>query len=424
MKKSSGSNYDYRNDSGENIDGLETVLEVPLPEEMCNPVYEKEHHSWSHNIKNWMKSQVEKAATPLFGCRRSDLQLLLGVLGAPLVPMPLTSQEPIVHLSIKDTPSEASWAQYIVQQYIAASGGSKALNSIKNLYAMGNVKMVASEFETVNKSIRTRNPSKAGEVGCFVLWGVRPDKWCMELVVGGVKLCSGSDGRIVWRQTPWLGSHASRGPPRPLRRSMQGLDPVTTANLFNDARCVDEKKVADEACFVLKLSTDRPTLNARSNGSVEVIRHSVLGYFSQKTGFLVQLEDSQLLRIHGEGGEGEGGKEVVYWETKMESTMEDYRTVDGIKIAHSGRSTLTLFRFGETAMSHTRTKLQELWTIKEVAFNVQGLSMECFLPPADVNGRCFSEACDLIVEERGRTILPCAKNSRVVALDRSVAAFD
>ncbi|MCI91643.1 hypothetical protein A2U01_0112937, partial [Trifolium medium] len=41
-------------------------------------------------------------------------------------------------------------------------------------------------------------------------------------------------------------------------------------------------------------------------------------------------------------------------------------------IAHSGRSVVTLFRFGETAMSHTKTRMEEAWTIEEVAFNVPG----------------------------------------------------
>lgn len=38
------------------------------------------------------------------GCRRSDLRLLLGVMGAPLAPMHVSYGEPLPHLSIKDTP--------------------------------------------------------------------------------------------------------------------------------------------------------------------------------------------------------------------------------------------------------------------------------------------------------------------------------
>ena len=42
---------------------------------------------------------------------------------------------------------------------------------------------------------------------------------------------------------------------------------------------------------------------------------------------------------------------------------------------------ITLFRFGEMAMSHTKTIMKEAWTIDEVGFNVGGLLIDCFIPP-------------------------------------------
>jgi hypothetical protein len=53
-------------------------------------------------------------------------------------------------------------------------------------------------------------------------------------------------------------------------------------------------------------------------------------------------------------------------------------------IAHAGRSAVTLFRFGELAMNHTKTRMEEAWTIEEAAFDVPGLSADCFIPPADI----------------------------------------
>jgi hypothetical protein len=123
---------------------------------------------------------------------------------------------------------EASMAKYIVQQYIAAVGGERALNSVDSMYAMGKVKMVASEFcagegsLNNNKTLKVKNQKHGGgEMGGFVLWKKRPDLWCLELVVSGCKISAGSDGKVAWRQTPWHHSHASRGPPRPLRRFLQ-----------------------------------------------------------------------------------------------------------------------------------------------------------------------------------------------------------
>ncbi|GKV04499.1 hypothetical protein SLEP1_g16652 [Rubroshorea leprosula] len=341
---------------------------------------------WTH----WMKGQLARGpSVSTSACKGSDLRLLLGVLGAPLAPVHVSTLEPLPHLSIKDTPIESSSAQYILQQYIAASGGQKLQNSIHNSYAMGRVRMIASEFETANKVTRNRNSSKGADSGGFVLWQMNPDMWYVELALGGSKVHAGCNGRLVWRHTPWLGAHAAKGPVRPLRRALQGLDPKTTASMFTNARCIGEKTINGEDCFILKLCADPATLKARSEGAAEIIRHVLFGYFSQKTGLLVHLEDSHLTRIQNSGGD------AVYWETTINSFLHDYRPVEGIMIAHSGRSMVTLFRFGDTAMSHTRTRMEEAWAIEEVAFNVPGLSMDCFIPPAELRLASLSEACEI-----------------------------
>ncbi|XVF64154.1 hypothetical protein PTKIN_Ptkin09bG0144900 [Pterospermum kingtungense] len=360
----------------------------------------------------WMKARAPSVSTST--CKRSDLRLLLGVLGSPLAPVHVSTLEPFPHLSIKDTPIESSSAQYILQQYTAASGGQKLQNSIHNAYAMGRVRMVASEFETANKVTKNRNSSKAVESGGFVLWQMNPDMWYVELALGGSKVHAGCNGKLVWRHTPWLGAHAAKGPVRPLRRALQGLDPRTTASMFANARCIGEKKINEEDCFILKLCADPATLKARSEGPAEIIRHVLFGYFSQKTGLLVHLEDSHLTRIQNNGGD------AVYWETTINSFLEDYRPVEGIIIAHSGRSVVTLFRFGDTAMSHTRTRMEEAWAIEEVAFNVPGLSMDCFIPPAEIRLASISEACEFSQGPRVKTTVSAAPyRAKVGRLDRS-----
>lgn len=317
----------------------------------------------------------------LFAHKPSDPRLLLGVLGCPLAPS-AAPNHPLPHLSVKDVPIETSCAQYIVQQYIAATGGLKLQSSIRNSYTRGRVRMLTSEFETATRI--AKNPLKATENGWFVLWQMMPDKWHVELEIEGNSVQAGSDGKVVWRYTPWLGAHAASGPARPLRRALQGLDPITTANMFINARCIGEKKIREEACFVLKLAADPPTLTSRSEGPAEIIRHVLFGYFSQRTGLLVFLEDSYLTRIQASGAE------AVYWETTIESSLEDYRPVDGINICHAGHSVVTLFRFGEEAMSHTKTRMEEVWTVEEVAFNVAGLSVDCFIPPSEVGKMNFN----------------------------------
>ncbi|XP_057493723.1 uncharacterized protein LOC130779176 isoform X1 [Actinidia eriantha] len=366
-------------------------------------------------LGQWMKGQLSRTPSMASNAyKRSDLRLLLGVMGAPLVPVHVSTNEPLPHLSIKDTPIETSSAQYILQQYTAASGGQKLQNSIRNAYAMGKVKMLASEFETGTRVTKIRNAERDAESGGFVLWQMNPDMWYVELAVGGSKVRAGCNGELVWRHTPWLGAHTAKGPVRPLRRALQGLDPRTTASMFSDARCIGEKKINGEDCFILKLSADPQTLKARSEGPAEIIRHVLFGYFSQKTGLLVHMEDSHLTRIQSNGGD------AVYWETTIKSFLDDYRAVEGIMIAHSGRSVVTLFRFGEMAMNHTKTRMEETWTIEEVAFNVPGLSVDCFIPPADLRSGSLSESCELTHEERGRSSIALpAHRAKVAALEQS-----
>lgn len=139
-----------------------------------------------------------------------------------------------------------------------------------------------------------------------------------------------------------------------------------------------EKKINDEDCFILKLEAEPSTLKARSSSNVEIIRHTVWGCFSQRTGLLIQLEDSHLLRIKAQD------ENSIFWETTMESLIQDYRIIDGIQVAHAGKSSVSLFRFGENSDNHSRTRMEETWEIEEMDFNIKGLSMDCFLPPSDL----------------------------------------
>ncbi|KAI4321060.1 hypothetical protein MLD38_034481 [Melastoma candidum] len=141
-----------------------------------------------------------------------------------------------------------------------------------------------------------------------------PDKWYVDLALGGNKVEAGCNRKLVWRHTPWLGPHAAEGPVRPLPRALQGED-----------------------CFVLKLCADPTTLKKRSEKAAQIMRHVLFDYFSH------------LPRIRSSGGD------VVHWETTINSYLEDYGYIDGVVITHSGRSVASLVRFGETQKSHTRT---------------------------------------------------------------------
>lgn len=362
---------------------LTPLMEWPDPE--LQEEGSKKESSWEV-IREWFRATKSSPGGSFSGsldghiqARRQDLRLLLGVLGCPLAPIPLLN-DPIdrLHMKEKDNiPMETSIAHYIIQQYLAATGCLKR-ECAKTMYATGMVKMICCETEVSSgKNVKTLG-TRSGENGCFVLWQMLPGKWSLDLVVGNNQVIAGSDGKIVWRHTSWLGTHAAKGPQRPLRRIIQGLDPKTTASLFANAQCLGEKRIGHDDCFVLKVSADRAAVMERSEGPAEVIRHVLYGYFCQKSGLLVYLEDSHLTRVQTPENES------VYWETSIGSSIGDYKDVDGVLIAHQGRSIATVFRFGELSQQHSRTRMEEIWKIDDVVYNVPGLSLDYFIPPADI----------------------------------------
>ncbi|KAK4285631.1 hypothetical protein QN277_002303 [Acacia crassicarpa] len=368
---------------------LTPLMEGPDPE--MKEEGPKKESSWEA-IREWFRAQKVSPTAPTFSsssnafyatiqAKTQDLRLLLGVLACPLAPIPL-NHDPAHTFPIRDIPFENSTAKYIIQQYLAATGCSKQQKKeTKNMYATGTVKMVCCETEiSTGKNVKCLG-TRSGDNGRFVLWQMLPGMWSLELVVGGHKVVAGSNGKAVWRHAPWLGTNAARGPQRPLRRIIQGLDPKSTASLFTNAQCLGESKIGDVGCFVLKAWADRAAVTERSEGHAEVIRHILYGYFCQKSGLLIYLEDSHLTRVQMDETLD---SDPVYWETTIGSSIDDYRDVDGVMIAHQGRSIATVFRFEEMSMQHSRTRMEEHWTIDDIMFNVPGLSMDHFIPPADV----------------------------------------
>ena len=131
---------------------------------------------------------------------------------------------------------------------MAATGATRFQTSFHNSYISGKVRMAISETETASKKTARFSPKTANkkplssssssskrpaEHGRFVLWQMmmmdqHSHKWHIELALGGGTIQAGSNGKIVWRYTPWLGAHAAKGPVRPLRRALQVRLPSIT----------------------------------------------------------------------------------------------------------------------------------------------------------------------------------------------------
>nr|GMD46344.1 uncharacterized protein LOC109181479 [Ipomoea batatas] len=311
----------------------------------------------SQTWRNWLRTHLS-----LFSMhKKSDLRILLSVLACPLFPVSVLPKLPISQVS--------SSAEYIIQHFAAATGCRKLEGTLKNMYVSGKVAMsMVDELDSTSSSVT--------EKGCFVMWQMVPDKWLIELAVGGHKIVAGSDGNVAWRHTPWLGAHAAKGGVRPLRRAFQGLDPMAISAVFSEAEYIGEKHIMGTDCFVLKLYANHEDLAERSDNTAEMIKHVMFGYFSQRSGLLVCLEDSYLTRIQYPGSS------PTYWETTMCTRMEDYRGVEGVMIAHSGYSSVIITRFGDNLrLGPAVTRMEESYVIDDLAFNVPGLSFDCFIPP-------------------------------------------
>lgn len=163
---------------------------------------------------------------------------------------------------------------------------------------------------------------------------------------------------------------------------MQGLDPVSISRVFSSAEYMGEKQVLGVECFVLKVCAENGDLAERSDASAEMIKHASVGYFSQRSGLLLLLEDSYLTRIQTPASH------PTYWETTISTKLEDYRCVDveegmgmGIIISHSGQTTVVITTFGDNLRAgHGVTRMEETYTIDDLAFNVPGLSSHTFIP--------------------------------------------
>ncbi|KAK8962718.1 hypothetical protein KSP40_PGU014066 [Platanthera guangdongensis] len=334
----------------------------------------------------WLKKKLFR--------RKSNMKALLSVMACPLSPVSVPRKHPR---------AVASTADYIIQQFWATSGCGKMESKamVKTMYAAGRVAMAGK--------LDPNDGSSSAQDGSFVLWQMSPARWLFDLKIAGFQVAAGSDGHVAWRRTPWLGAHAAKGGVRPLRRllqasgiawamrpitirfiwtmlsvqrwvwgyNLQGLDSTTIAAVFSSARHVGHKQIDEEECFVLRLEADHSRLSDQSDAAVEIIQHAMLGYFGERSGLLLHMEDSQLMRMQSPGSQ------AVFWKTTISSWMKDYSPADGVMVARSGRSVVNLEQFGAAGdkNSSLSTIMEEKWTIDDVVFNVPGLSAEFFIPP-------------------------------------------
>ncbi|KAE8656579.1 Sugar transporter, putative isoform 1 [Hibiscus syriacus] len=296
----------------DNEEGLDTVLEVPIPIEMYIKMGSNEVLRWQ-NLRNFMKAHSSlDTSTYFLANSHNEFLTLLKIVGAPLIP----SRVDLDNYTLS-TPINGGFHCKIYNATICGRlWRAFGIEFHKNIYAVGKVQMQGSEMLLGDEMMNDIDDFEFG-------------------------------GRL----------------PKPVMRIEALLDLYDdshrcTASLFINALSVGEQAVDNEDCFILMLETDSEALKPKNR-------------------LLTKFEDKKLLRM-----KTAISNDSVFWETSVESVVQDYRYVDGINIAHSGKTITTLYRIGK--MHKHKRRIEESWWIDEVEFNIHGLSNETFLPPADL----------------------------------------
>ncbi|KAK8551869.1 hypothetical protein V6N12_040489 [Hibiscus sabdariffa] len=260
-----------------NEEGLDTVLEVPIPEEMYTKMGSNEILRWQ-NMRKFMKARSSfDSSSYLLADSDNEFLTLLKLVGAPLIPFRVdlenyTRSSPITYCSIVSYNTSHALSIYVYDWNI--------------------------EYEDCCfVDVRT------GSLQCTGTFAITITICCIGYIVH-------------------LVSSIGIGPKRHSR-------------------------------FKVQLKQKSP------------ISH-------------VQFEDKKLVRM-----------KAAVSNDSVESLVEDYRYVDGVNIAHSGKTITTLSRFGKLH-KHNR-QIEETWWIDEVEFNIRGLSSETFLPPAVMSSKMKEE---------------------------------
>lgn len=96
----------------EREDTLETVLEVPIPEEMFSPLGSNGAQRWQA-MSAWMKAQTaDKWSSPLVVGRYNEMSFILSIVGCPILPFQIkvdrSIERAVKHASIVSSSSSCS----------------------------------------------------------------------------------------------------------------------------------------------------------------------------------------------------------------------------------------------------------------------------------------------------------------------------
>lgn len=187
---------------------------------------------------------------------------------------------------VSATPSSAQDAAQVINQYVKAAGGAKALSHIQTLTLEG-----------------TATRASDGKSGTYTLDTKQPNRYYSELILGDTHLIEAYNGKSAWRQEGSGGTATMLGPDA---ARMEALAQIANSRLVN------LKKSKSLATFV-----GHSQVRGKDALQVEVTNISRVKYeifFDPQTHFIVKE------------AAGDGNSDALFF--------DDYRPENGIQLPH------------------------------------------------------------------------------------------
>lgn len=183
-------------------------------------------------------------------------------------------------------------AETVFDNYVKALGGKDALGKFKSRVSKGTIEI-----------------PQMGATGTVEISQVAPDKAATSMTITGLgAFQTGYDGSVAWSKDPFSGLRELKGGELNSTRRSSYLDASDWKKLYTKMTVTGRGKVGDRDVYVVEAMT--------AEGSPDKM------YFDAQNGLLLRT-DSTI--------EGPQGRVLA------ESYIEDYRVVDGVKVAHAVR---------------------------------------------------------------------------------------
>lgn len=220
------------------------------------------------------------------------LALLCGAASRAHAQTPAPAQTPATPAPAAKADEKLPAAEEVFNKYLAALGGEAALGKFKSRTTRGTVEL-----------------SPMGVKGTYEIVQKAPDKFVTTSNLTGLgTLQQGYDGAVGWSKDPFTGLRELKGGELMNLQRAGLLNPADWRKLYKSMKVTGRAKVGERDAYVVEAAHGGDTPDKF--------------YFDTQTGLLLRLDAVV---------EGPQGRVV------SETTFEDYREVDGVKVSYSSR---------------------------------------------------------------------------------------